>query len=102
MDADKKQQKSSREVYFSVLPDKYEPLEEDDEEDEERKRRKEEKKERRKKKHKKYRKNVRKALGFSWRCFVVGLQVMGTSFNAWSMAVVIPATTEERWPRREI
>lgn len=57
----RKQQKMSKEVYFSVLPDKYEPLIEEVEEEreetpEERRKRKEEKKKRRKKKYKKYRK----------------------------------------------
>ncbi|XP_030609072.1 protein PXR1 isoform X1 [Archocentrus centrarchus] len=57
---EKKLQKTSKEVYFCILPDKYEPLIEDDEETEEtaeeRRRRKEEKKRKRKKTYKKYRK----------------------------------------------
>lgn len=56
----KKQQKTSKDVYFCVLPDKYEPLieesEERDEAEEERRRRKEEKKGKRKKRCKKCRK----------------------------------------------
>lgn len=57
----KKQQKTSKEVYFSVLPDKYEPLieeveEEKEETTEERRKRKEEKKRKKKQKYKKYRK----------------------------------------------
>jgi len=57
--APRKPNKSSKEVYFAVLPDKYEPLleEEDDEESpEERRRRKEEKKRKKREKYKKYRK----------------------------------------------
>lgn len=59
--AGKKKQKSSKEVYFSVLPDKYEPLIEEVEEGseetaEERRKRKEEKKRKKKKRYKKYRK----------------------------------------------
>lgn len=56
----KKQQKSSKEVYFSILPDKYEPLieevEEKKETEEEKRKRKDEKKQKRKKRCKKYRK----------------------------------------------
>lgn len=52
--------KTSKEVYFALLPDKYEPLIEDaEEETEEERRLRKEKKMRRKEKHKKYRK-VRK------------------------------------------
>lgn len=57
---EKKLQKPNKEVYFCVLPEKYEPLIEDDEEREEtageRRRRKEEKKRKRKNTCKKYRK----------------------------------------------
>ncbi|XP_038589140.1 uncharacterized protein C1orf115 homolog [Micropterus salmoides] len=83
----KKQQKTSKEVFFSVLPDKYEPLIEEEEEEEEeetpeeRRKRKEEKKRKKKKKYKKYRKNVRKALGFSWRCLLAGLQTMACAYS---------------------
>lgn len=53
----KKAQKTSKDVYFCVLPDKYEPLiEESEEAEEERRRRKEEKKVKRKKRCKKCRK----------------------------------------------
>lgn len=51
---------SSKEVYFCILPDKYEPLIEEVEErketEEERRKRKDEKKQKRKKRCKKYRK----------------------------------------------
>lgn len=74
--------KTSKDVHFCVLPDKYEPLvEERDEEEEredaeERRRRKEEKKRKKKMRYKKYRKNAGKALRFSWRCLLAGLQSM--------------------------
>nr|XP_046237867.1 uncharacterized protein C1orf115-like [Scatophagus argus] len=85
--ARKKQQKTSKEVHFSVLPDRYEPLIEEEEEEEEeetaeeRRQRKEEKKRRKKKKYKKYRKNVGKALRFSWRCLMAGLQQMASVYS---------------------
>lgn len=59
--ARKKPHRTSKEVQFAVLPDKYEPLiedveEEEQETEEERRRRKEEKKSRKKRRYKKYRK----------------------------------------------
>nr|XP_057908413.1 required for drug-induced death protein 1 [Doryrhamphus excisus] len=72
-------QKTSKEVYFAVLPDKYEPLIEDDgieETSEQRLRRKEKRKRRRKK----YKKNLKKACSFTWRCLVCGLQTLAASY----------------------
>lgn len=60
--AGKKPQRTSKEVQFAILPDKYEPLIEELEEEEEeeieveRRRRKEEKKSKKKRKYKKFRK----------------------------------------------
>lgn len=56
--AERRPQKSSKEVYFSVLPDRYEPLIEEVEEEteEERRNRKEEKKRKKKRRYKNYRK----------------------------------------------
>lgn len=59
--------KCSKEVYFSILPDRYEPLieeveEETEESAEERRKRKEEKKRKKKQRYKKYRK-VRGGVG---------------------------------------
>uniref|UniRef100_A0A3Q4ICS7 Uncharacterized protein n=1 Tax=Neolamprologus brichardi TaxID=32507 RepID=A0A3Q4ICS7_NEOBR len=86
----RKLQKTSKEVYFSVLPDKYEPLIEDDEEREET-----------------YRKNkmkalmlffsglvqnVGKALRFSWRCLVTGLQSMVSVYSTPLSAVATVVT----------
>ncbi|XP_029942447.1 uncharacterized protein C1orf115-like [Salarias fasciatus] len=96
--ADSRPPKTSKEVYFAVLPDKYEPLIEEVEEEtaEDRKRRKEEKKERKKKKYKKYRKNVGKALRFSWRCLLAGLQSMTSVYAAPPSAVATAFTGV--WP----
>lgn len=83
--AGKKQQKTSKEVYFCILPDKYEPLieevEEREETPEERSKRKEEKRKKKKQKYKKYRKNVRKALRFTCRCLFAGLQQMASAYS---------------------
>ncbi|XP_041834828.1 uncharacterized protein C1orf115 homolog [Melanotaenia boesemani] len=96
--AGKKQQKSSKEVYFCVLPDKYEPLieEEREETEEERKKRKEEKKNKRKKRYKKYRKNVGKALSFSWRCLLAGLQSMASTYSTPLSAMATVVTEVDR------
>ncbi|CAK6982705.1 uncharacterized protein C1orf115 homolog [Scomber scombrus] len=103
--AGKTRQKTSKEVYFSVLPDKYEPLIEEEEEDEEeereetpeeRKKRKEEKKRKKKKKYKKYRKNVRKALCFSWRCLMAGLQSMASTYSTPLSAMATVVTETQR------
>ncbi|XP_014906586.1 protein PXR1-like [Poecilia latipinna] len=81
----KKQQKTSKDVYFCVLPDKYEPLieegEEEDEGGEERRRRKEEKKRKRKKRCKKCRKNICKALRYTWRILLAGVQSMASAYS---------------------
>ncbi|XP_060789016.1 required for drug-induced death protein 1 [Neoarius graeffei] len=72
-----KKEKSSRQVHFSVLPDKYEPLEEDTASDtasEENHREKQEK-------YKRLRKNFGKALRYTWKCLVVGLQNFSTSYS---------------------
>ncbi|XP_034467459.1 uncharacterized protein C1orf115 homolog [Hippoglossus hippoglossus] len=91
-----KKQKSSKEVYFSVLPDKYEPLIEEAEEEretpEERRKRKEEKKRKKKRKYKKYRKNVGKALRFSWSCLMIGLQNMASVYTTPASAVATVVT----------
>ncbi|KAG7461052.1 hypothetical protein MATL_G00205970 [Megalops atlanticus] len=57
--------------------EKYEPLVEDDEV---REQRKEEKRIKKKQKYKKYRKNVGKALQFSWKCLLAGLQSFTTGY----------------------
>ncbi|XP_068458099.1 uncharacterized protein C1orf115 homolog [Clinocottus analis] len=86
-----KKEKNSKEVFFSVLPDRYDPLIEEEEEEtpEERRKRKEETKRRKKKKYKKYRKNVGRALRFSWRCLLLGLQNMASVYSASATGVMM-------------
>ncbi|KAJ8356928.1 hypothetical protein SKAU_G00197220 [Synaphobranchus kaupii] len=74
----KNKDKSSKEIHFAFLPERYEPLTEDDEA---RERLEEEKRIKKKLKFKKYRKNVGRALRFSWRCLVVGLQSFATGYS---------------------
>ncbi|XP_033996300.1 uncharacterized protein C1orf115-like [Trematomus bernacchii] len=85
----KKKKQTSKEVCFSVLPDRYEPLIEEEEEEtqEERRKRKEEKKRRKTKRYKKIRKNVGKALRLSWRCLMLGLQNMAAVYSTPSSAL---------------
>ncbi|XP_034535211.1 uncharacterized protein C1orf115-like [Notolabrus celidotus] len=103
----RKHQKTSREVYFAILPDRYEPLIEEEEEEEEEeegreetqeemRRRKEEKKRKKKQKYKKYRKNVGKALRFSWRCLMAGLQNMASTYSTPLSAVSTVVTEVHR------
>ncbi|XP_077461784.1 uncharacterized protein LOC144077720 [Stigmatopora argus] len=80
MGSEDTRQKTSKEVYFAILPDKYEPLVEDDgsqETQEERLKRKEKRKRRRKK----YIRNVKKACSFTWRCLLCGLQNLAGSHS---------------------
>ncbi|XP_076026840.1 required for drug-induced death protein 1-like [Genypterus blacodes] len=92
--------RTQKDVHFSVLPDKYEPLIEEEEEEEEtpqeRRRRKEEKKRKKKEKYKKYRKNVGKALRFTWRCLVAGLQSVASSYATPLSTVATLATEAHR------
>ncbi|KAJ8274739.1 hypothetical protein COCON_G00093640 [Conger conger] len=71
-----KQDKSS--INFAFLPEGYEPLIEFDET---RARLREEKLIKKKLNYKKYRKNVGKALRFSWRCLVAGLQTFTAGYS---------------------
>ncbi|XP_020776486.1 required for drug-induced death protein 1 [Boleophthalmus pectinirostris] len=100
----KKTKKTSKDVHFCALPDKYEPLEEEHDEEEvmeeaeERRKRKEEKKRKKKIRYKKYRKNVGKALRFSWRCLVAGLQSLVPVYMAPAAAAVSIVTTVNTGP----
>ncbi|KAJ8289338.1 hypothetical protein GJAV_G00000150 [Gymnothorax javanicus] len=73
----------SKKVYVAFLPERYKPLVE---EDEMVRRVKEEKKQKRRGRYKKYRKNLGKALRFSWKCFIAGLQSFSAGYST-------PATT---------
>ncbi|KAK2843286.1 hypothetical protein Q7C36_011501 [Tachysurus vachellii] len=72
-----RKQKTSKQVHFTVMPDKYEPLEEDTDldtaTDENHKKNRE--------KHKRFRKKVSKAFRFTWKCLVVGLQSFSNSYS---------------------
>ncbi|XP_061693828.1 required for drug-induced death protein 1 [Syngnathoides biaculeatus] len=72
--------KTCKEVYFAILPDKYEPLIEDEvsEETPEEKSRRKEKTRRRRKKY--IRQNLKKACSFSWRCLLSGLHSLASSY----------------------
>ncbi|KAK5847429.1 hypothetical protein PBY51_016554 [Eleginops maclovinus] len=85
----KKKKQTSKEVCFSVLPDRYEPLIEEEEEEtqQEKRNRKEENKRRKNKRYKKFRKNVGKALRLSWRCLMLGLQNMAAVYSTPSSAL---------------
>ncbi|XP_072552721.1 required for drug-induced death protein 1 [Salminus brasiliensis] len=80
--------KHAKEVHFAFLPKNYVPLEENDS----KQRAKEEKKAKRKEKYKKYRKNVGKALRYSWKCLMFGLQnfTVGYSTPLTAATVLVP------------
>ncbi|KAJ8333321.1 hypothetical protein SKAU_G00422170 [Synaphobranchus kaupii] len=71
-------ERSAKKVHVAFLPDRYQPL---IEEDQIKKIAKEEKKQKKKERYKKYRKNVGKALRFSWKCLVVGLQSFTAAYS---------------------
>ncbi|XP_043080483.1 uncharacterized protein C1orf115 [Puntigrus tetrazona] len=79
-----------RDRRFSLLPERspYEPLVEDDSQH----KLKEEKKAKKKEKYKKYRKNVGKALRYSWKCLMLGLQnfTVGYSTPFSAAASIVP------------
>ncbi|XP_076156092.1 required for drug-induced death protein 1 [Alosa pseudoharengus] len=72
-------EKCSKEVHFAFLPDKYEQLKE--EFDNSKVKSKEEELEKRRQKYKQIRKNVGKAVRFSWKCLVVGLQTFASVYS---------------------
>ncbi|KAL2098725.1 hypothetical protein ACEWY4_005205 [Coilia grayii] len=81
--------KCSKEVHIAFLPDKYEPLKE---ETDIKVKSKEEELEKRRKKYKKFRKNVGKAVRFSWKCLVAGLQSFSAAYSTplSAAATIIP------------
>lgn len=78
----KTKQKTAKQVHIAFLPAKYEPLVEDETDD---KAREEKKKQ---DKYKKFRKNVGKALRYTWKCLVVGLQDISMGYSMPVSAVV--------------
>ncbi|XP_052001628.1 required for drug-induced death protein 1 [Xyrauchen texanus] len=72
-----KKEKSTKQVHIAFLPEKYEPLIEDEITDKQTDNciKKEQDK------YKKFRKNMGKALRFSWKCLVVGLQNFSTAYS---------------------
>ncbi|KAM9466813.1 required for drug-induced death protein 1 [Clarias gariepinus] len=72
-----RKKKSSKQVHFAVLPDKYEPLEEDRASDTET----EDNNSGKERKYKSFRKNFGKAIRYTWKCLVVGLQTFSTSYS---------------------
>ncbi|XP_070705764.1 required for drug-induced death protein 1-like [Pempheris klunzingeri] len=70
-------EKCHREVNFAFLPERYEPLMDD----EAQAKAKEEKKKRKKEKYKKVKKNVGKALRYTWKCLMLGLHNFAQSYS---------------------
>ncbi|XP_022068417.1 uncharacterized protein C1orf115 [Acanthochromis polyacanthus] len=73
----RQKEKSPKEVHFAFLQEKYEPLKED----EARAKAKEEKKQKKKESYKKMKKNVGKALRYSWKCLVIGLYNISLGYS---------------------
>ncbi|KAK2878372.1 hypothetical protein Q8A67_019163 [Cirrhinus molitorella] len=80
-----KKKKSAKQVHIAFLPEKYQPLVEDDVVDQPR----DDSIKKKQDKYKKLRKNMGKALRYSWKCLVVGLQNLST---AYSMPLGVGAT----------
>ncbi|XP_056624128.1 required for drug-induced death protein 1 [Triplophysa dalaica] len=80
----KKRKKSAKQVHVAFLPEKYEPLVEDEITD----RPREANVKKRQDKYKKFRKNVGKALRYSWKCLVVGLQNVSLGYSMPVSAIV--------------
>ncbi|KAM6954067.1 required for drug-induced death protein 1-like [Aplochiton taeniatus] len=80
----RKKEKYKREINFAFLPERYEPLIEDDDAWG----RKEESKRKKREKYKKVKKNVRKALRYSWKCLMLGLQSFSVGYATPVSAVV--------------
>lgn len=80
----KKKEKSAKRVHVAFLPEKYEPLLEDEITGKPRKINVKKKQD----KYKKFRKNVGKALRYSWKCLVVGLQNVSMGYSMPVSAIV--------------
>ncbi|XP_061074695.1 required for drug-induced death protein 1 [Conger conger] len=86
-------ERCSKKVHVAFLPERYEPL---IEEDEIKAVTKQDRKLKKKEKYKRYRKNVRKALRFSWKCLVVGLQSFAASYSTPVSAATVLMTNPNR------
>ncbi|KAK7153130.1 hypothetical protein R3I93_011130 [Phoxinus phoxinus] len=71
-----KKEKSAKQVHIAFLPEKYQPLVEDDIDQP-----RDDNIKKKQDKYKKLRKNVGKALRYSWKCLVVGLQNFSTAYS---------------------
>ncbi|XP_036448755.1 uncharacterized protein C1orf115 homolog [Colossoma macropomum] len=91
-----RKEKSAKQVHIAVLPDKYEPLEEDQSVDIA----KEESAKKKQKKYKTFRKNVGKALRYSWKCLVAGLQTFSTGYSGPLSAAVTLVPQVQRTSHR--
>ncbi|XP_035247355.1 uncharacterized protein C1orf115 homolog [Anguilla anguilla] len=89
----KAKERCSKKVHVAFLPERYEPLIEEDDIKESAK---EDRKQKRKEKYKKYRKNVGKALRFSWKCLVAGLQIFTAAYSAPVSAATVLMTNSYR------
>ncbi|XP_062863600.1 required for drug-induced death protein 1 [Trichomycterus rosablanca] len=72
----RRREKSAKQVHFAVLPEKYEPLQEEQTAD-----KTVEESCEKQHKYKQFRKNFGKALRYSWKCLVVGLQSFSTAYS---------------------
>ncbi|XP_026141947.1 uncharacterized protein C1orf115 homolog [Carassius auratus] len=72
-----KKKKSAKQARIAFLPEKYQPLVEDEIVDHPR----DDNIKKKQDKYKKLRKNMGKALRYSWKCLVVGLQNLSTAYS---------------------
>ncbi|XP_072546568.1 required for drug-induced death protein 1 [Salminus brasiliensis] len=89
---EKSSRKSAKQVHIAVLPDRYEPLEEDQPADTAPEKSEKKKQEN----YKKFRKNIGKALRYSWKCLVVGLQSFSSAYSGPLSAAVTLVPTVQR------
>ncbi|XP_056333105.1 required for drug-induced death protein 1 [Danio aesculapii] len=87
-----KKEKSAKQVHIAFLQEKYEPLVEEDISDQPR----DDNSKKKQDKYKKFRKNVRKAFRYSWKCLVVGLQNLSTAYSMPLGVSVVPEVHRAR------
>ncbi|XP_051578124.1 required for drug-induced death protein 1 [Myxocyprinus asiaticus] len=88
LDSMNKKEKSAKQVHIAFLQEKYEPLIEEEITDKQT----DDCIKKKQDKYKKFRKNMGKALRFSWKCLVVGLQNFSTAYSMplCAAATVVP------------